>query len=81
MKTRVILVAALVVCAFLAGMLVSLWAAADHEADKASDGGLTPPPLPEDVGADAPPANNSGNESLAGLFGDPNGIEPPSLPF
>ena len=69
----VLLVVIIALCAFIGGILVAI----GGFEDTGDDGGLTPPPLPEDTKSvdDEPPGSG-----ISGIFGDPNGVSPPPIP-
>jgi hypothetical protein len=79
----ILLIGTIAICAFLGGVLVG------GPGDEENEAATPPSPLPDEY--EAPKAmmlaeNDSGaekedeNESLEGIFSDPNGVEPPSFP-
>jgi len=75
MDTKTILALGIVaVCAFLIGALLNLGGSGDESEAQASA-------LPHNSFMDlTEESSDNSNDSLSGLFGDPNGIEPPTLP-
>ena len=74
-KLVLMVAGAIVLCAFVGGLLIGL---GGHETDDAGD--LSPPPLPEGDQTATPALPEDNGTGLFDLFGDDDGIEPPSLP-
>jgi hypothetical protein len=69
----VLLVVILALCAFIGGILVAI----GGFEDTGDNGGLTPPPLPEDTKL---VDDESGGSGISDIFGDPTGVSPPPIP-